>query len=132
MLALFISATVVAVERFINRRRLKPHEILQDVGWLTLIFALIEFAYLFIVESGTLIYGSAMRPLWYTEWYVFRSLFFEAAVAVFFILTSVWIEQAGIFTSLPRLRRLVLRLPAVAKPRAAPTSAATNKCDVEW
>jgi len=132
MLALFISATVVAVERFVNKRRLKLHEILRDVGWLTLIFALIEFAYLFIVESGTLAYGSAMRPLWYTEWYVFRSLFFEAAVAVFLILTSVWVEQAGIFTSLPRLRRPVLRLLAVAKPRAVSTPVATNKCDVEW
>ena len=128
MLALFISATVVAMERFVNKRRLKSHEILRDVGWLTLVFALIEFAYLFVVESGTLLYGSAMRPLWYTESYVFKSLFFEAAVAVFLILTSVWLEQAGI-TSLPRLRRPVLRLPA-AKPKVAPPAA--SKCDVEW
>jgi len=126
MLALFISATVVAVERFVNKRRLKLHEILRDVGWLTLIFALIEFAYLFIVESGTLLYGSAMRPLWYTEWYVFRSLFFEAAVAVFLILTSVWLEQAGITVLRIGLRRPVLRLPAKVAPPAA------SKCDVEW
>jgi len=132
MLALFISATVVAVERFINRRRLKPHEILRDVGWLTLIFALVEFAYLFIVESGTLIYGSAMRPLWYTEWGVFKALLFEAAVAVFLILTSVWIEHAGITELRIDLRRLVPRLPIVAKPRTAPTPAVANKCDVEW
>jgi len=129
MLALFISATVVAVERFINRRRLKSHEILRDVGWLTLIFALIEFAYLFIVESGTLAYGSAMRPLWYTEWGVFKSLFFEAAVAVFLILTSVWIEQAGITELRIGLRRPVLRLPAT-RPKATPPAA--SKCDVEW
>ena len=92
-----------------------------------MIFALIEFAYLFIVESGTLLYGSAMRPLWYTEWYVFRSLFFEAAVAVFLILTSVWLEQAGITElRVGRLRRPVLRLPAKVAPPA------TSKCDVEW
>ena len=131
MLARFISATVVAVERFVNKRRLKLHEILRDVGWLTLIFALIEFAYLFIVESGTLAYGSAMRPLWYTEWDVFKSLFFEAAVAVFLILMSVWIEQAGIML-LPRLRRPVMRLPVVARSRTVSTPAVANKCDVEW
>jgi hypothetical protein len=129
MLALFISVAVVAVERFINRRRLKPYEILRDVGWLTLVFAFIEFAYLFVVESGTLAYGSAMKPLWYTEWSVFKDVMVDAAVGVFLILTSVWIEQAGIFTSLPRLRRPVLSLPVVAKPRAAPVA---NKCDVEW
>jgi len=132
MLALFISATVVAVERFINKKRLKVHEILRDVGWLTLIFALIEFAYLFIVETGTVAYGSAMRPLWYTEWSVFKDLMFEAAAGVFLILSSVWIEQAGI-TSLLRmpLRRPSTRLlSAVAKP--AHTPAVVNKCDVEW
>jgi hypothetical protein len=127
MLALFVSATVVAVERFINRRRLKPHELMRDVGWLTLVFALIEFAYLFIVESGTLAYGSAMRPLWYTESYVFKSLFFEAAVAVFLVLASVWLEQAGVAEL--RIRRpTALRLSP--KPRTAP--AVANKCDVEW
>ena len=127
MLALFISATVVAVERFVNKRRLKLHEILRDVGWLTLIFALIEFAYLFIVESGTLAYGSAMRPLWYTEWHVFKSLFFEVAVAVFLILASVWLEQAGI----AELRVGWLRRPVLHRPRAtSPISAA--ECDVEW
>ena len=127
MLALFISATVVAVERFINRRRLKSHEIMRDVGWLTLIFALIEFAYLFVVESGTLLYGSAMRPLWYTEWYVFRSLFFEAAVAAFLILTSVWLEQACI----TELRVGWLRRPVLHRPKATSPISAT-KCDVEW
>jgi hypothetical protein len=125
MLALFVSITAVAVERFVNKRRLKLHEILRDVGWLTLVFALIEFAYLFIVESGTLAYGSAMRPLWYTESYVFKSLFFEAAVAVFLILASVWIEQAGI-TLLPQLRR-----PVLHRPKATPPTSAA-KCDVEW
>jgi hypothetical protein len=132
MLALFVSTTAVAVERFINRRRLKPYEMLRDVGWLTLVFALIEFAYLFIVESGTLAYGSAMRPLWYTEWGVFKSLFFEAAVAVFLILTSVWIEQAGVFTSLPRisLRRPAPRLAPLTPPKSQEVS--TAACDVEW
>jgi hypothetical protein len=128
MLALFISATVVAVERFINRKRLKIHEIMRDVGWLTLLFALIEFAYLFIVESGTLAYGSAMRPLWYTEWSVFKDLFVEAAVGVFLILSSVWLEQAGITSLRISLRRPRLPLP---HPSPAPTSA-VSKCDVEW
>jgi hypothetical protein len=132
MLALFVSTTAVAVERFINRRRLKPHEVMRDVGWLALIFAAIEFAYLFIVESGTLLYGSAMRPLWYTEWGVFKSLFFEAAVAVFLILTSVWIEQTGIFASLPRisLRRPAPRLAPPTPPK--PQEASPAACDVEW
>jgi len=133
MLALFISATAVAVERFISRRRLKIHEVLRDVGWLTLVFALIEFAYLFIVESGTLAYGSAMRPLWYTESYVFKSLFFEVSVGVLLILVSVWLEQAGI-TEL----RMPLKLPTThlllppAKPRETSPASATAKCDVEW
>jgi len=96
-----------------------------------LIFALIEFAYLFIVESGTLAYGSAMKPLWYTVSRVFKDLMLDAAVGVFLILMSVWIEQAGVFTSPPRLRRPVLRPPAT-KPRTAPTPAVANKCDVEW
>jgi len=136
MMALFISATVVAVERFINRRRLRLHEVLRDVGWLTLIFAFIEFAYLFIVETATVSYGSAMRPFWYTEWGVFKDLFVSAAVGVFLILASVWIESTGI-TSLPWLRRpTVLQLPA-AKTKTtsappAPTSATAAECDVEW
>jgi hypothetical protein len=129
MLALFVSITAVAVERFINKRRLKPHEVLRDVGWLTLVFALIEFAYLFIVESGTLLYGSAVATLWYTEAGVFKSLLFESGVAVFLILTSVWIEQTGI-TSLPLRRPTALHLP-VAKPKAT-SPASVAKCDVEW
>jgi hypothetical protein len=131
MLALFVSAAVVAVERFINKRRLKMHEVLRDVGWLTLLFAFIEFSYLFIVESGTLVYGAAMRPLWHTEWHVFRSLLLESGVGVFLILTSVWLEQAGVAALLrmppkrppPRLR------PAPAEPKDAPPA---SKCDVEW
>ena len=129
MLALFVSAAAVAVERFINRRRIKVYEILRDVGWLTLLFALIEFAYLFIVESGTLLFGSAMRPLWYTEWHVFKSLLFEAAVAAFLILSSIWIEHAGIAELRIALRRpAALRLAAKPKTATAPSS----KCDVEW
>jgi hypothetical protein len=132
MLALFVSVTAVAVERFINRRRLRIYEVLRDVGWLTLVFALIEFAYLFVVEGGTLAYGAAMRGLWYTEWGVFKDLLFEAAVAVLLILTSVWLEQAGIAElrmrrPLPRFR-LTLS-PPVAKPKAP---LAADKCDVEW
>jgi hypothetical protein len=119
MLALFVSAAAVAVERFLNRRRLRVHEVLKDVGWLTLVFALIEFAYLFVVEAATLNYKSAVRPLWYTEWPVFRDLMLEAGVAVFLILASIWLEAAGI-TSLPRLRRTPR--PSTPAPR----------CDVEW
>jgi len=134
MLALFVSISVVVVERFINRRRLKPHEVMRDVGWLTLVFAAMEFAYLFIVESGTLLYGSAMRPLWYTEWYVFRSLLFEAAVAVFLILASVWIESAGITELRIPLRRSAPRLPLLTLPKPKDKSPTTSaaKCDVEW
>ena len=131
MLALFVSIAAVAVERFINRRRLKIYEVLRDVGWLTLVFVATEFAYLFIVESGTLVYGSAMRGLWYTEWAVFKDVLFEAGVAVFLILTSIWLEQAGIAElrmrrPLPRFR---LTPPPAAKPKAPQ---AADKCDVEW
>jgi len=129
MLALFVSVATVAVERFINRRRLKIYEIMRDVGWLTLVFALIEFAYLFIVESGTVAYGSAMRPFWYTEWAVFKDLFFDAAVAVLLILTSVWLESAGIAELLRPLPRFRLTPPPAAKPKAPQ---AADKCDVEW
>jgi hypothetical protein len=128
MLALFISIVVVAVERFINRRRLKVYEIVRDVGWLTLLFALIEFAYLFIVESGTLAYGSAMRSLWHTEVAVFKSLLFEAGVAVFLILASVWLEQAGIAELRLRWSRPA-KLRPTAESKAAPP---VSKCDVEW
>jgi hypothetical protein len=129
MIALLISATVVAVERFINKRRLKVHEILRDTGWLTLIFALIEFAYLFIVESGTLAYGNAMRGLWYTEWGMFKDLLFEAAIAVFLILASVWVEQSGVGELRIRLPALRLSARAVVKQ---PAATAVSKCDVEW
>ncbi len=136
MLALFVSATVVAVERFINRRRLKIHEILRDVGWLTLVFALIEFAYLFVVETATLNFGSAARPLWYTEWTVFKSLLLEAAIGVFLVLTSVWIEQVGITELRMPLRRAAptAAAPATTRPAAEPreTSPAAARCDVEW
>jgi hypothetical protein len=132
MMAFLAAVAAAAVERFINKRRLKLHEVLSDLGWLTLIFALIEFAYLFVVESGTLAYGSAVRPLWYTEWAVFKDLFFNAAVGVLLILTSVWLESAGL--------RIELRRPA---PRPATAAAVRLKvgggkmrrggrCDIEW
>jgi len=127
MLALFVSIAAVAVERFINRRRLRIYEVLRDVGWLTLVFALIEFAYLFVVEGGTLVYGNAMRPLWHTEADVFKSLLFETGVGVFLILASVWLEQSGI-TEL-RIRLPAPRLPTRAKQ---PVATAAAKCDVEW
>jgi hypothetical protein len=131
MLALFISAAVVAVERFINKRRLKLHEVLSDVGWLTLIIALIEFAYLFFVETATLNFGSAVRPLWYTEWRVFKALLLEAAVGVMLILTSLWLESAGLHIELkkptPRLSAPTVRVEA--QPDA---SVQATKCDVEW
>ena len=88
------------------------------------------------MESATLAYGSAVRPLWYTETPVFRNLFVEAGTAVLLILASVWIESAGIALP-PWLRRpTVLQLPA-AKTKTtsappAPASAAAAKCDVEW
>jgi hypothetical protein len=126
MLALFISAAVVAVERFINRRGLKMHEILRDVGWLTLVFALIEFAYLMFVETATLNFGSGVRALWYTEWPLFKTLLLEVAVGVMLVLTSVWLEQAGI-TELP-LRRTAAQRP---QPQGGPP-VASKKCDVEW
>ncbi len=137
MLALFVSATVVAIERFINKRRLKIHEILRDVGWLTLVFALIEFTYLFVVETATLNFGSSVHALWYTEWPVFKSLLLEAAVGVFLVLTSVWIEQVGITElrmplkwAAPTVAALVATRPA-ARPREESPATAT-KCDVEW
>jgi hypothetical protein len=134
MLALFISVAVVAVERFINKRRVKLHEILRDVGWLTLVFAFIEFAYLFVVESGTLAFGTAMRPFWYTEWPAFKDLLFEAAVAVFLILSSVWLEQAGITELRISLRQHIPHLlsPTVKPKATAAPSVSASKCDVEW
>jgi hypothetical protein len=131
MLALFVSITAVAVERFINKRRLRLHEVLSDVGWLTLLLAFIEFAYLFFVEAATLNFGASAWPLWYTEWRVFKALLLEAAVAVLLILTSLWLESAGLNIELrrPPSRPLLLAPP---KPRAVPTPAAVAKCDVEW
>jgi hypothetical protein len=130
MIALAISATVVAVERFINRKRLKVYEIMRDIGWLTLIFAAIEFAYLFIVEAGTLNYHSAVSALWPTEWGVFKDLLLEAATAVFLILASVWLEQSNIADLQIRSPRIHIYLPA-PKQKAAPPPA-HDKCDVEW
>jgi hypothetical protein len=123
MMALFVAIAAVAVERLINKRRLKLHEVLSDVGWLVLIFAAIEFAYLFLVETLTLNYGAAARPLWYTEWSVFKALLLESAVGVFLILTSVWIESAGLRVE---LRRPQLRLTGLAQKKQE------RRCDIEW
>ena len=120
MMAVFIAASAVAVERFINRRRLRIYEVARDVGWLTLMFALIEFAYLFVVEAATLSYGAAVRPLWYTEWPALKSLLLDAAVGVLLVLVSVWLESAGIEL---RLRR---------QPVAKAVRPKGNKCDIEW
>jgi len=132
MMAVFIALTAVAVERFINKRRLKLHEVLTDAGWLTLIFAFIEFAYLFIVETATVSYGSAVRPLWYTEWGVFKDFFVSAAVGVFLILVSVWLESAGVRIELKR--PAVRPAAVVARPKAsggAPQQKA-GRCNIEW
>ena len=131
MIAVFIALTAVAVERYINRRRLKLHKVLADVGWLTLIFALIEFTYLFFVETFTLSYGTAARPLWYTEWPVFKNLMLDAAIAVFLILTSLWIEGAGAHIELrrPKARPVARRAADTAVTRGAPQG---QKCDIEW
>jgi len=130
MMAAFIAAAAVAVERFMNRRRLKIHEVLADVGWLTLIFAAIEFAYLFFVEALTLNYGSAARALWYTEWPVFKNLLLDAAVGVLMIFTSVWLESAGVRIT---LRRPPLpRQPAARRPPPPAQKAQDSKCDIEW
>jgi len=132
MMALFIAAAAVAVERYINRRRMKLHEVLADVGWLTLIFALIEFAYLFFVETLTLSYGTAARPLWYTEWGAFKDLLLNAAIAVVMILTSVWLESAGVRVELRRPRPL-RRAATVARAVKPPAETQQQqKCDIEW
>ncbi len=140
MMALFIAVTAVAVERFIKRRRLMLHEVLADVGWLTLLFAFIEVAYLKFVEALTLNYGAAARALWYTEWWVFKDLLLNVAIAVMLIFTSLWIEAAGIRVELRRpqlakvtavTRGAVMRPP----PSPPPTDAAPEtrrKCDIEW
>jgi len=126
MMAVFIALTAVAVERLINRKRLKVHEVIADVGWLTLVFALIEFAYLFFVEAFTLSFGSLARPLWYTVWPAFKSLMLDAAIGVLLILTSVWIESAGL--------RIELRRPQLQSVgvRRSPRPAPQKKCDIEW
>ncbi len=141
MMAIFVAAAAVAVERLINKRRLRLHEVLADMGWLTLIFALIEFAYLFFVEALTLNYGVFAKPLWYTEWSVFKSLMLETAVGVMLIFTSVWLESAGVRVELrrPQLRRAVAK-----RPPPPPTGTQSQKepdtvvgmqqqkCDIEW
>ena len=130
MMAVFIALSAVAVERLINKRRLRLHEVLTDVGWLTLLFAFIEFAYLFFVEAFTLGYGNLARPMWYTEWPVFKNLMVDAAVGVLLILTSVWIESAGIRIELrrPRLRPIGVRRSAAA----GANQRRREKCDIEW
>jgi hypothetical protein len=134
MLALFASITAVAVERFINRRRFAVHEVLRDVGWLTLIFAFIEFSSIYIVEAATLNYGSAVWLLWHIEWPLFKGILLETATAVFLILSSVWIEQAGIAElRVGQLRRsAAVCPPAPAAKDVATASAVETKCDVEW
>ena len=139
MMALFIAITAVAVERFIKRRRLMLHEVVADVGWLTLLFAFIEFAYLKFVEALTLNYGAAAGPLWYTEWWVFKDLLLNTAIAVMLIFTSLWIEAAGIRVELrrPRLAKVTaVTCGVVGKPPPKPQEEASNDtartCDIEW
>jgi predicted outer membrane lipoprotein len=120
MIAALISVAAVAVERFINRRRLRLREVLSDVGWLTLIFTAVEFAYLMFVEAFTLNYGAAARPLWYTEWPALKGLLLDAAVGVLLILTAVWLESAGL-----ELRRPRLSAGRRRKPDA-------DKCGIKW
>jgi len=128
MMAVFVALTAVAVERYINRRRLKLYEVLADVGWLTLIFAFIEFAYLFFVETFTLSYGTAARLLWYTVWPAFKSLMLDAAIAVLLIFMSLWIESAGSHIELRRPLVAARRRPAAGAKRRE----AREKCDIEW
>jgi hypothetical protein len=139
-MALVIAVTAVAVERFINKRRIKLHEVLADVGWLTLLFAFIEFAYLFVVEALTLNFGALARPLWHTEWGVFKALLLEAAVGALLILTSVWIESAGVRVELRRPSRFAVAARRALKPpppqgrqEGADTAGTQrSKCDIEW
>ncbi len=136
MMALFIAITAVVVERYIKRKRLRLHEVLADVGWLTLLFAFIEFGYLKFVEALTLNYSAVARPLWYTEWWVFKDLLLNAAIAVMLILTSVWLESAGVQVELrrPRLRRTAVATRGAARQPPPPPAAAApdKKCDIEW
>ena len=128
MMAVFIALAAVAVERLINKRRLKLYEVLADVGWLALIFALIEFAYLFFVETFTLNYGSVARLLWYTVWPAFKALMLDAAIAVLLIFTSLWIESAGSHIELRRPQVATRRRPATGAKRRE----TKEKCDIEW
>jgi hypothetical protein len=132
-MALFIALTAVVVERFINRRRLRLHEVLADVGWLTLLFAFIEFGCLYFVEAFTLNYGAAARPLWYTEWPLFKSLLLDVAVGVLLIFTSLWIELAGIRVELrrPQLRVGAAAASIITKPQNQQKNP-ERKCDIEW
>jgi len=134
MMALFIALAAVAVERLINKRRLKLHEVLADTGWLTLIFAAIEFAYLFVVETGTLNYHSSVRPLWYTEWPAFKDLMLDAAIGVMLILTSVWLESAGVRIELRRPRLSTGGVKMLKEPSggAKPQKKTGDKCNIEW
>jgi hypothetical protein len=128
MMALFTALAAVAVERLVSRRRLRLHEVLADVGWLALIFALIEFAYLMFVEALTLNYGVLARPLWYTEWPAFKSLLLEASIGVMLVLASVWLESAGIRIELRRPRMAPAPRGKAEQQRHFPQ----KKCDIEW
>jgi hypothetical protein len=134
MMALFIAITAVAVERFINRRRLRLHEVLADVGWLTLLFAFIEFGYLYFVEALTVSHKDLARPLWHTEWPVFKDFLLNTAAAVLLILTSVWIESAGIRIELRRLRMGAAAAYGIIKqpPQQSWQKKPERKCDIEW
>jgi len=136
MMALFIATAVVTVERFINRRRLKIHEVLADLGWLSLLFAFIEFGYLYFVETLTLNYGSAARALWPTEWPVFKSLLLDASVSVLLIFTSLWLESAGVRVELrrPQMRRVTATrsVPRQPPPPQSRQGATVATCDIEW
>jgi hypothetical protein len=133
MMAVFVAIAAVAVERLINRRRLKLHEVLADVGWLTLIFAAIEFAYLFFVEAATLNYRSAVSPLWYTEWGTFKNLLLDAAIGVMLIFASVWLESAGIELRRPRLSMGGVKLMKEPKAGSNKLQKRQNeKCNIEW
>ena len=135
MMALFVAIAAVAVERLINKSRLRLHEVLADVGWLTLLFAFIEFGYLKFVEALTLSYGSAARVLWYTEWWVFKDLLLNTAIAVMLVFASVWLESAGVRIELRRLsppRRPATRLPPTPKSSSDTSKPQDKKCDIEW
>jgi len=121
MLGFFLALSVVAVERYLTRKRLALHEILRDAGWLTLLFAGIEFAYLFFAEAATLNYAGAVAPLWHTEWGVFRDVFVEAALGAMLVLLSVFVEHAVGDVKISRER--FFRAPARRR---------TAVCDVEW